>query len=66
MSQMLFGPENPKIYGTCGQFTENGFDKDASVILKYNNGKISTFFSHCKVRLTNEAIIFGTKGSIKV
>lgn len=66
MSQFLFGPEKPEIYGTCGQFTKSGFDKDASVILKYNNGRISTFFSHFKVKLSNEAIIFGTKGNIKV
>lgn len=66
MSQMLFGPEKPQIYGTCGQFTETGFDKDASVILKYSNGRISTFSSHFKVKLSNEAIIFGTKGNIKV
>lgn len=66
MSQFIFGPEKPQIYGTCGQLTESGFDKDASVILKYNNGRISTFFSHFKVKLSNEATIFGTKGNIKV
>ncbi|VVC32752.1 Hypothetical protein CINCED_3A016542 [Cinara cedri] len=66
MSQFLFGPEKPQIYGTCGQLTESGFDKDASVILKYSNGRISTFFSHFKVKLSNEAIVFGTKGSIKL
>lgn len=66
MSQICFGPEKPKIYGTCGQLTESGFDKDASVILKYSNGRISTLFSHFKVKLPNEAIIFGTKGNIKV
>lgn len=66
MSQMLFGPEKPQIFGTCGQLTEAGFDKDASVVLKYSNGRISTFFSHFKVKLPNEAIIFGTKGNIKV
>jgi len=66
MSQMLFGPEKPKIFGACGQFTESGFDKDASVVLKYSNGRISTFFSHCKVNLPNEATIFGTQGNIKV
>jgi len=63
---MLFGPEKPKIFGACGQFTESGFDKDASVVLKYSNGKMSTFFNHCKVKLPNEATIFGTKGNIKV
>lgn len=66
MSQLLFGPEKPSIYGACGQFTKSGYDKDASVVLKYNNGRISTFFSHCKVKLPNEAVIFGTKGNIKV
>lgn len=66
MSQILFGPEKPKIYGTCGQLTESGFDKDANVVLKYANGKISTFFTHCKLKLPNEAVIFGTKGNIKV
>lgn len=66
LSQILFGPEKPQIYGTCGQLTDFGFDKDASVILKYSNGRISTFFSHFKVKLSNEAIIFGTKGNIKV
>lgn len=66
MSQMLFGPEKPQIYGTCGELTETGFDKDASVTLKYSNGRISSFFSHFKVKLSNEAIIYGTKGNIKV
>jgi len=66
MSQFLFGPEKPQIYGTCGQLTKFGFDKDANVILKYNNGGISTFLSHFKVNLPNEAIVFGTKGNIKV
>lgn len=66
MSQFLFGPEKPQIYGACGQLTESGFDKDASVILKYSNGRISTFLSHFKVDLPNEAIVFGTKGNIKV
>ncbi|XP_060849245.1 trans-1,2-dihydrobenzene-1,2-diol dehydrogenase-like [Rhopalosiphum padi] len=66
MSQFLFGPEKPQIYGACGQLTESGFDKDASVILKYSNGRISTFLSHFKVDLPNEAIVFGTKGNIKL
>lgn len=66
MSQMIFGPEKPQICGACGQLTELGFDKDASVILKYSNGRISTFFSHFKVKLPNEAIVIGTKGNIKV
>jgi len=66
MSQIIFGPEKPEIFGTCGQLTESGFDKDASVVLKYSNGRISTFFSHCKVNLPNEATIFGTQGNIKV
>lgn len=66
MSQMLFGPEKPQIYGTCGQLTESGFDKDANVVLKYSNGRISTLSSHFKVKLPNEATVFGTKGNIKV
>lgn len=66
MSQILFGPKKPHIYGTCGQFTESGYDKNASVILKYSNGRISSFFSHFKVKLSNEAVVFGTKGNIKV
>lgn len=66
MSQMLFGPEKPHIYGTCGELTESGYDKDASVILKYSNGRVSSFFSHFKVKLSNEAVVFGTKGNIKV
>lgn len=66
MSQMFFGPEKPHIYGTCGPLTESGIDKNASVILKYSNGRISSFFSHFKVRLSNEAVVYGTKGNIKV
>lgn len=66
MSQFLFGPEKPQIYGTCGQLTESGFDKDANVILKYSNGRISTFMSHFKVNLSNDATVYGTKGNIQV
>jgi len=66
MSQMIFGPETPQIRGTCGQLTESGFDKDASVVLKYSGGRISTFISHFKVKLPNEAVVLGTKGNIKV
>lgn len=66
MSQLFFGPEKPQIYGTCEKLAESGYDKNASVILKYSNGRISSFFSHFKVKLSNEAVVFGTKGSIKV
>ncbi|XP_050425192.1 trans-1,2-dihydrobenzene-1,2-diol dehydrogenase-like isoform X2 [Adelges cooleyi] len=66
LSQMLFGPDKPQIYGACGQTTDKGYDKDASVVLKYSAGRISSFTSHFKVKLPNEAVIYGTKGNIKL
>lgn len=65
LAQLVYREKPIKI--TCaGHLGVADVDESVSCILAYSNGKIATLTLHSKVLLSNEAIIVGTKGSLKV
>jgi len=49
-----------------GHLNDQGVDESCSVVITYPGGKTATLIINGRVKLPNEAIIVGTKGTIKV
>ncbi|XP_077296375.1 trans-1,2-dihydrobenzene-1,2-diol dehydrogenase-like [Arctopsyche grandis] len=64
-AQLIYKDDPIKISCT-GHLGICGIDESMSCILRYSNGRIATITTHSKVLLPNEAIIIGTKGSLKL
>ncbi|XP_014283675.1 trans-1,2-dihydrobenzene-1,2-diol dehydrogenase [Halyomorpha halys] len=62
---LVFG-RNPKSISAFANFNENGVDESINYIIKYPDGKTACFCTHSKIRMINSAVIYGTKGSIKL
>ncbi|CAK9304752.1 unnamed protein product [Gordionus sp. m RMFG-2023] len=65
ISQMVFG-EMPKNVTAVGYLNEYGVDVFDSVTMQYSGERIATFQVTCMNEVPNEAIICGTKGTIKI
>jgi predicted dehydrogenase len=64
LSYKLFGA--PVDILTTANIGESGVDESSSIILKHAGGQISTLRSSIRYELTPEAVIVGSKGSIRV
>jgi len=64
-AEFVFG-EKPLKVVTGGHMNVNGVDESTSTTLVFSNGRTATLITHSKVELPNEAIVFGTKKTIKV
>jgi len=65
VAQLVFNGEMPKVVAS-GHLGEDGVDESASITLIYKNGRTATLITHSRVKLNNEALIVGTKGSLKL
>jgi len=63
VAQMVFDGETPVVVGG-GHMGEDGVDESTSATLTYKNGRTATLITHSRVKLPNEAIIVGTKGTL--
>jgi len=50
----------------AGHLGVEGCDESASISLTYTGGRTATLVTHSRVNLPNEAVIIGTKGTLKL
>lgn len=62
----VFGGEKPIKVISGGHMNKGGVDESTSTTLLYSNGRTATLITHCRVEMPNEAIVVGTKGTLKV
>ncbi|XP_014274426.1 trans-1,2-dihydrobenzene-1,2-diol dehydrogenase [Halyomorpha halys] len=62
---LVFG-RKPLSVSAVGHLNEHGVDEGVNYILKYDNGKTANLCSHSKVMLDNSAVIYGSKGNIRI
>ncbi|XP_037553492.1 trans-1,2-dihydrobenzene-1,2-diol dehydrogenase [Nematolebias whitei] len=63
---MVYNGEKPESIQATGVCLETGVDEAVIVSLKFSKNRMATFTCSMGVQLPNEAIIAGTKGTIKV
>ncbi|WP_079504918.1 Gfo/Idh/MocA family protein [Mesobacillus jeotgali] len=64
-ASMIFGT-NPEKIMSSAHIGETGVDEQFSIIMSYPSGKTATLNGAFRVDLTNEACIYGSKGSIRI
>jgi dihydrodiol dehydrogenase / D-xylose 1-dehydrogenase (NADP) len=63
----IFGfEERPLKILAAGHLNNDRVDESTSASLTYSGGRTATLVTHGRVRLPNEAIVVGTKGTIRV
>ena len=65
-ASMVFGGKEPECVKAVGELTEMGVDLTLAVTLKYKGGAMAQIGSGFGFNSPKEAIIVGTKGTIKV
>lgn len=65
-SQFVLKGLHPEKVIASGHLNKYGTDSDASVILKYPEGKTTVFSTSAVVDLPNEAVVVGEKGILRV
>jgi len=63
---MVFGGERPQKILGGGHVNKYGVDESTSTTLVYTGARTATIITHCRVSMPNEAIIVGTKGTLKL
>jgi len=66
LASLVFGGERPLKVLAGGHLNKDGVEESSSASLVYGNGRSATLVTHGRARMSNEAYIVGTKGSIKV
>lgn len=66
LAVMIFGPTMPVSLKAVGQLNSDGVDDSAAIVLTYPGSKTAVMTTSSLVNLTNDATIYGTKGSIQV
>lgn len=66
LASLVFGTNTPYEITSAGHLNESKVDESYSSIIKYPKNKTATLILHTRVKLENEANIYGTKGHIKV
>ncbi|CAG7819243.1 unnamed protein product [Allacma fusca] len=65
VATLVFGKEKPKVI-SAGHLNDDGVDASTSSTLVYSNGRTATLVTSSFVELANEAVLIGTKGTIKI
>ncbi|XP_029353516.1 trans-1,2-dihydrobenzene-1,2-diol dehydrogenase [Echeneis naucrates] len=63
---MVYNGEKPECIQATGVCMETGVDETVAVTMKFSNNRLAVFTSSSRVKLPNDAIIVGTKGTIRV
>nr|CAD7457119.1 unnamed protein product [Timema tahoe] len=66
LAVLVFGPVIPEKILATGALNKEGVDSSVAAILNYGAGKMAMLSTHTKTTFPNEAIIVGTKGTIKI
>lgn len=65
-AQFVYKGLKPTDVTVAGHLNQNEVDDSVTAVLKYPNGKIAVCSLSCRAQFPNEAIIVGTKGTIRV
>ena len=65
LAQLVFGGEEPRVTA-AGHLGQEGCDESASISLTYTGARTATLVTHSRVNLPNEALVIGTKGTLKL
>lgn len=65
LAQLVYGGDQPRVTAS-GHLGKEGCDESASISLTYSGGRTATLVTHSRVNLPNEAVIIGTKGTMKL
>jgi len=65
LAQLVYGGDQPAVTAT-GHLGQGDCDESASISLTYSEGRTATLVIHSRVNLPNEAVIIGTKGTLKL
>ncbi|XP_029978845.1 trans-1,2-dihydrobenzene-1,2-diol dehydrogenase [Sphaeramia orbicularis] len=63
---MVYNGEKPECIQATGICLENGVDETVVVTLKFSKNRMAVFTCSSAVQLPNEAVIMGTKGTIRI
>ncbi|XP_006629151.3 trans-1,2-dihydrobenzene-1,2-diol dehydrogenase [Lepisosteus oculatus] len=63
---MVFNGEKPESINATGVCLNTGVDEAMAVVLKFSRNRMAVCTCSISVQLSNEATIFGTKGTIKI
>uniref|UniRef100_A0A3P8SKV1 Trans-1,2-dihydrobenzene-1,2-diol dehydrogenase n=1 Tax=Amphiprion percula TaxID=161767 RepID=A0A3P8SKV1_AMPPE len=63
---MVYNGEKPESIKATGVCQAEGIDETVGVVLKYSNNRLAVFTCSSVLELRNNAIIVGTKGTIRV
>lgn len=67
LAMLVFGRSPPSQVRAAGTVSvPQGVDESCGVVLLYEGGRMANITIDARIKLPNEAIITGTKGSIKV
>jgi len=66
LASLVFGGARPEKIVAGGHLGAGGVDESTSATLLYKDGKTATLLTHSRVALPCEAVIVGTKGTIKL
>ncbi|CAL8116955.1 unnamed protein product [Orchesella dallaii] len=64
-AELVFG-ERPLKVISGGHMNVDGVDESSSSTLIFSNGRTATLLTHSRVDLPNEAVVYGTKKTVKV
>jgi predicted dehydrogenase len=64
LASMIMGP--PSRIMAMAHLGETGVDEQAGIVLRYDQGQVSTLYTSLRVNSPVEAIIMGTRGQIRI
>lgn len=65
-ASLVYNHEKPTLIKAVGHLNKEGCDMSMSASMTYTNGRTATILTHCEVELTNEAVVIGTQGTIRI
>jgi len=66
LAQLAMGKEKPEKVLATGHLGSGGCDESTSATLLYSGGRTATLVTSALVKLPNEGIVVGTKGTLKL
>ena len=66
VTEFVYNSEEPEALVAVGHTNSDRVDVDFSAAVKFSGNRTATFTASTKIGMTNEAIIEGTKGTIRV
>ena len=66
LAVLVFGPKMPLSVKAVGHLNSDGVDDNAAIVMTYPESKTAVLSTSSLANLTNDAVVYGTKGTIKI